>query len=229
MKAVIVDDERLARLELKRLLAAHPHVNVAGEAAGALEALSLIRAAQPDVVLLDIQLPEMTGFDLLERLADDLPHVIFTTAYDQHAIRAFEVNALDYLLKPVAPERLARALERVPLAPMPRQLGRVFVRDGERCWVVSLPDIRVFESEGNYARVYFGHEHPLIRRSLDALEQQLDPVMFIRANRRQILNVSWVEQAVMGGGGTLTATLRGGMTVDLSRRQSQRFRERFGL
>jgi two-component system LytT family response regulator len=228
VSAVIVDDERLARAELKRLLARHPHVTIAGEAAGAGQAVSMIRAERPDLVFLDIQLPGMSGFDVLEQLEGDLPHVIFTTAYDQYAIRAFEVNALDYLLKPVAPERLALALERVPLAP-PRDAARIFVRDGERCWVVRLSDVRLFESEGNYARVYFGNERPLIRRSLDALEQQLDAATFVRANRRQIVNLSSIERASLKPGGTLMATLRGGTTVELSRRQSRRLRGRFGL
>lgn len=228
MKAVIVDDERLARAELRRLLDAHPHIQIAGEAADAPEALRLIRDTRPDLILLDIQMPGMSGFDLLERLEGHVPHVIFTTAYDQHAIRAFEINALDYLLKPVAPERFAEALSRVPERRSPPATP-VFVRDGCRCWIVQQADIRLFESEGNYVRVHFANERPLIRRSLDLLEQQLDAEMFFRANRRQILNLACVERTIIDEGAMLTVILRGGNEVELSRRQSLRFRERFHL
>ena len=167
MKALVIDDERLARLELRRLLAAHPEVEIVGEARGGEEALALISKLGPDVIFLDIQMPGMSGFDLLERL-EDLPQVIFTTAYDEYAIKAFEVNALDYLLKPIPPARLAAALAKVrPRADKPR-LEQVFVRDGDRCWIVRLTDIFLLESEGNYTRVCFGSERPLIRRSLNA-------------------------------------------------------------
>jgi two-component system, LytTR family, response regulator len=166
MKALVIDDERLARLELRRLLAAHPAVEIAGEARDGEEALAMIAKLEPDVIFLDIQMPGMSGFDLLERL-EDLPQVIFTTAYDEYALKAFEVNALDYLLKPVAPARLAAALARVRPRTEPARLEQVFVRDGDRCWIVRLPDIFLLESEGNYTRVYFGSERPLIRRSLN--------------------------------------------------------------
>jgi len=177
MKALIVDDERLARLELRRLLAEHPEVEVAGEVRGGEEALSMMPQLAPDLLFLDIQMPGMTGFELLEHL-EDLPQVIFTTAYDEYAIKAFEINALDYLLKPIVPARLAAALARVRPRSDRGRLEQVFVRDGERCWIVRIPDIFLLESEGNYTRVYFGAERPLIRRSLNALQEQLDPACF---------------------------------------------------
>src|SRR6266853_1066550 len=133
MKALIVDDERLARLELRRLLTEHPEIEIAGEARGGEEALSMIPQLSPDLLFLDIQMPGMTGFELLEQL-EDLPQVIFTTAYDEYAIKAFEVNALDYLLKPIVPARLTAALERVRPRVAPTIPEQVFVRDGERCW-----------------------------------------------------------------------------------------------
>jgi two-component system, LytTR family, response regulator len=193
MKALIIDDERLARVELKRLLGAHPEVEVVGEARSGEEALAMIAKLDPDLIFLDIQMPGMTGFDLLERL-DDLPQVIFTTAYDEYALKAFEVNALDYLLKPVIPARLAAAIARVRPQTEPARLEQVFVRDGDRCWIVRLPEIFLLESEGNYTRVYFGRERPLIRRSLNALEGQLDPAMFFRAGRKEIVNLKWIEK-----------------------------------
>ena len=228
MKAVIVDDERLARVELRRLLAAHPEVEVAGEARGGEEALSLIPKLAPDLIFLDVQMPGMSGFELLEQL-DDLPQVIFTTAYDAFALKAFEVNALDYLLKPVHPERLAAAIAKVRPRAEPARLEQVFVRDGERCWIVPLPDIFLLESEGNYTRVNFGKERPLIRRSLNALEEQLDPAMFFRAGRKEIVNLRWIERVDLGIAGGLMVTLKGGRQVEMSRRQSARLREAMSL
>src|SRR5689334_8593251 len=219
MKALIIDDERLARLELRRLLAEHPEVEVAGEARTGDEALTLIPQLAPELLFLDIQMPGMTGFELLERL-EDVPQVIFTTAYDRYAIQAFEVNALDYLLKPIAPKRLAGALAKVRPRPDRTRLEQVFVRDGDRCWIVRLPDIFLLESEGNYTRLYFGAERPLIRRSLNALEEQLDPNLFFRAGRKEIINLKWIDKVDIAVGGGLAVTLRGGRTVEMSRRQS---------
>jgi two-component system LytT family response regulator len=228
MRALIVDDERLARAELARLLAVHPEIEIAGEARSGEEALELIGKLVPDLIFLDIQMPGMTGFELLERL-DDVPQVIFTTAYDQYAIHAFEVSALDYLLKPIAPNRLAAALAKLRPRPEHSRLEQVFVRDGDRCWIVRLTDIFLLESEGNYTRLHFGSERPLIRRSLNALEEQLDPNLFFRAGRKEIINLKWIDKVDIGLNGGLTVTLRGGLTVDMSRRQSMRLREILSL
>ena len=228
MKAIIIDDERLARAELRRLLVAHPEIEIVGEACNGEEALALIGQTSPDLLLLDVQMPGMTGFDVLERL-DDIPQVIFTTAYDAYAIKAFEVNALDYLMKPIAPARLATALAKVRPRSGPTRLERVFVRDGDRCWIVALPDIFLLESEGNYTRVCFDGQRPLIRRSLNALESQLDPAVFFRANRQQILNLKWIDKVDLGVAGGLSVTLRGGRAVEMSRRQSGRLREILSL
>jgi two-component system LytT family response regulator len=228
MKALIIDDERLARLELRRLLGEHPEVEIVGEARGGEEALALIAKLGPDAIFLDIQMPGMSGFDLLERL-EDLPQVIFTTAYDEYALKAFEVNVLDYLLKPVAPARLAAALARVRPRTEPARLEQVFVRDGDRCWIVRLPDIFLLESEGNYTRVHFASERPLIRRSLNALEEQLDPAMFFRAGRKEIVNLKWIQKVDICVAGGLAVTLRGGRTIEMSRRQSARLREILSL
>jgi two-component system LytT family response regulator len=228
MKALIVDDERLARLELRRLLAEHPEIEVAGEARGGEEALSMIPQLAPDLLFLDIQMPGLTGFELLERL-EDLPQVIFTTAYDEYAIKAFEVNALDYLLKPIVPSRLAAALGRVRPRSDRGRLEQVFVRDGGRCWIVRIPDIFLLESEGNYTRVYFGTERPLIRRSLNTLQEQLDPAVFFRAGRKEIVNLKWIDKVDIAIAGGLLITLRGGRTVEMSRRQSTRLREILSL
>jgi two-component system LytT family response regulator len=228
MKAVIIDDERLARVELRRLLADHPEVQVAGEARAGEEALEVISSAAPDLIFLDIQMPGMSGFELLERL-EDVPQVIFTTGYDEYAIQAFEVNALDYLMKPIAPARLAAAIARVRARHPKSRLEQVFVRDGERCWIVRLADVFLMESDGNYTRLCFGSDRPLIRRSLSALEEQLDPAIFFRANRKQIVNLKWVQETAAGIGGALAVTLRGGREVEISRRAAARLREVMSL
>jgi two-component system LytT family response regulator len=223
MKAAIVDDERLARVELRRLLRAHPEIEVVGEARSGNEAIALLRAAMVDVLFLDIQMPGMTGFDVLEAL-EDVPQVIFTTAFDHYAIRAFDVNALDYLTKPIVPARLAAALARLRPCPQIARLDQVFVRDGDRCWIVRLPDVSLLESEGNYTRLHFGSERPLIRRSLDALEAALDSAMFFRANRRQMVNLRAIQRTSIVHGDVLVVELRSGVTVELSRRQGSRLR-----
>jgi two-component system LytT family response regulator len=228
MTAVIVDDERLARVELRRLLRAHPEIEIAGEARTGSEALSVLHTTKPDVLFLDIQMPGMSGFDLLERL-NDVPQVIFTTAFDQYALRAFEVNALDYLTKPIAPARLAAALTRLrPPAPSAR-LNQIFIRDGDQCWIVRLADVFLLESEGNYTRVHFGRERPLIRRSLDGLERALDPRVFFRANRRQMINLRAIQRTSVGPEGLLVVELRDDRTVKLSRRHGARLRSLLSL
>ncbi len=229
MRALLVDDERLARVELKRLLAAHPFVEIAGEASDAGQARQLIGEVEPDLLFLDIQMPGEDGFALLESL-DRSPAVIFTTAYDQFALRAFEVSALDYLVKPIVPERLAAAVAkcRASLSPA-RKLDKVFVKDGERCWFVRVADLVLLESEGNYTRLYFGTERPLILRSLAQLEARLDPAMFFRASRRHLINLRWVEAVEPAVSGALAVRLRGGHSVEMSRRQSQRFKDTLAL
>ena len=243
MNVLIVDDERVARLEMRRLLEPHPDITIVGEASNADEAEARLNELAVDLLMLDIKMPSASGFDLLERL-DRVPLLIFTTAFDEHALRAFEVNALDYLLKPIRPERLAAALDRVRTAwaasPGAARPGggasakravtdRVFLRDGERCFVVAIGDIACFEGEGNYARVYVGGHRPLIRSSLAALESRLDPAVFFRASRKHLINVRLIEQVTPDVDDTYTVRLRGGIEAAISRRNSRRFRDQMGL
>jgi two-component system LytT family response regulator len=222
VKALIVDDERLARAELRRLLAAHSDIEIVGEAAHADEARDRIAQLAPDLLLLDIEMPGANAFDLLASL-DAAPAVIFTTAFDAHAVRAFEVSALDYLLKPIDPVRLAAAIERALEAFRPAaSIDRVFVRDGDRCWFVRLSDVPVIESEGNYARLDIPGQ-PLLPRSLAYLEARLQPGFF-RASRRHLVNLKLVDRVEAVPGGGLVLILPGGKEVEMSRRAAQRFR-----
>lgn len=238
MRTLIIDDERLARKELNSLLEEYEQIEVAGEAANADEALELINTTQPDLLFLDIQMPGKTGFELLEML-DNVPKVIFTTAYDEFALKAFEVNALDYLLKPIQPERLKESLsklpepekESLPLATNPRLTleDQVFVKDGDKCWFVSLSNIRLFESDGNYIKVYFDANRPMIHKSLNALDEKLDQRHFFRASRKHIVNLSWVESIEPWFNGGLMVRLKGGDKVEVSRRQAAKFKEMMSL
>lgn len=240
MKALIVDDERLARHELRRLLKAFPSITVVGESRNAEEAVEAVGTLHPDLLFLDIRMPGGSGFDLLERL-DRVPEVIFTTAYDTFAVRAFEVNALDYLVKPIESERLAAAIEKAEaqLRSASRtdqgrraRLGpgdRVFVRDGERCWLVRLGEVFLFESEGNYTRLCFEAERPLVHRSLKHLDERLDPRGFFRANRRQIVNLKRVATLEPIEQGRLIARLDNGVEVEISRRRARQFRQAMSL
>ncbi len=240
MKALLIDDERLARAELRRLLRAHPEIEIVGEAANAAQAEGKISALRPDLIFLDVQMPGRTGFELLADLPD-APRVIFTTAYDQYALKAFDFGALDYLLKPIEPARLAQALARVlaeteTAAPATSPSGllgaddQVFLKDGDRCWLVRLSDIRLLESEGNYARVYFAENRPLIPRSLQALEARLDPQLFFRVSRQHIINLRAVGKVEPWfDGGLLLRLGENDPEVKVARRRAQELRDRLSL
>jgi two-component system LytT family response regulator len=239
MKALIIDDERLARKELTTLLADIPDIEIVGEAHNADDAFEKIQNLKPDLLFLDIQMPGKTGFDLLEML-DKVPQVIFTTAYDEYALKAFDVNALDYLLKPIQKERLLESVKKLtseqPEDPSPAQEPRrltgndqVFVKDGERCWFVRLSEVRLFESEGNYIKVYFEGNRPMIHKSLNALDEKLDDRTFFRASRKHIINLSWIDKIEPWFNGGLMVQLRGGDNVEVSRRQAARFKDMMSL
>jgi two-component system LytT family response regulator len=243
-RAIIIDDERLARNELRKLLGDHAEIEIIAEATNAEEGKQKIEEMQPDLIFLDIQMPGKTGFDLLTEL-ERAPHVIFTTAYDEYALKAFEVNALDYLLKPVEPKRLADALLKlenidekensqsgdhgIPQRGILTDHDQVFVKDGERCWFVKLADIRLFESVGNYAKVYFSTNKPLILKSLNALEERLDEKVFFRANRKHIVNLRMIEKVEPYFNGGLLLEIKGGEKVEVSRRQAVKFKEMMSL
>jgi two-component system LytT family response regulator len=241
-RAIIIDDERLARNELKKLLGDYPEIEVVDEAANVDEGIQKIELHNPDLIFLDIQMPGKTGFDLLREL-NRTPEVIFTTAYDEYALRAFEVNALDYLLKPIEPKRLADAIHKLDEEDVTEESesggafnksilsenDQVFVKDGERCWFVKLSEIRMFESVGNYAKVFFGPNKPLILKSLNALEERLDEKVFFRANRKHIVNLRMIEKVEPYFNGGLLLEIHGGEKIEVSRRQAVKFKEMMSL
>lgn len=240
MKALVIDDERLARKELISLLSQFPKIEIVGEAVNADDAQEKIDTLKPDILFLDIQMPGKNGFELLESL-DIVPKVIFTTAYDEYALKAFEVNALDYLLKPIQKERLEECVQKIldgelaekqQNADIHYKLGlkdQVFVKDGDKCWFVRLSNVRLFESDGNYIKVYFDNFKPMIHKSLNALDKKLDDRSFFRASRKHIINLSWVESIESWFNGGLLVKMKGGEKVEVSRRQASKFKDMMSL
>lgn len=240
MRTIIIDDERLARNELRRLLEKHPGIEIIDEAANGNEAVEKIEALNPDLVFLDIQMPGKDGFEVLSSLKDAIPEVIFTTAYDEYALKAFEFHAADYLLKPIEPTRLAEAIKRLEIdnredseaptkmEPSGKVLGaddQIFVKDGDKCWFIKLGTVRLFESLGNYVRIYFENNKPLVLRSLNSLEERLDPDLFFRANRKHIINLQMIQSIEPYFSGGLLVKLATGEKIEISRRQAIRFKE----
>jgi two-component system LytT family response regulator len=238
IQAILVDDEKLAREGLKNLLKEFPEVQIIGEASNADEALELIDKLKPQLVFLDVQMPEKTGFDLLEDLIET-PAIIFTTAYDEYALKAFEVNALDYLLKPVIKERLAEAVQKAKKQIEEQQLNKnrqmllptekVFIRDGDRCWYIKLEDIRIIESAGNYAKIYFDKYQPLIHRTLNSLDERLSDQLFFRANRQQIINLNFLDKIEPFFNSGFLFYMKDGTKIEVSRRQAVKFKEKMSL
>lgn len=239
IRAVIVEDSRLARNELKELLKKYDDITLVGEAENVDEGYELIQAENPDLLFLDINMPEKDGFELLEML-DEVPMTIFTTAFDEYAIKSFEYNTLDYLLKPVNEKRFAMALEKVRAkietskrdSDKTKKLtegSQIFIKDGESCWLVKIGDISLFEIVGNYTRVFFDDKKPLLYKSLNQVEEKLPEDTFFRANRQQIVNTNFIENVVPWFNGKLKLTLRNGEEVEVSRRQSYIFKDRMSL
>lgn len=251
MTALIVDDERLAREELRGLLLGNDNVEVCGEAASAKAALEMVQELKPDVVFLDVEMPGMNGFDFLEVLPAPHPHIIFVTAYDAFAVRAFEVNALDYLMKPVHPERLTAALAKICVKEDAEgeatdeedvsdenetagerpfcEEDRIFVKDGERCWFIPIAELRLLETDGNFTRLHMPNGKPLLYRTLNSLEERLPESMFIRANRSQIVNMRHIKDMQPWFSGGVKAVMTDGTEVEFSRRQTRTLKSRTGL
>ncbi|MCE2740981.1 MAG: response regulator [Sphingobacteriales bacterium] len=238
ISTIIVDDERLAREGLKSLLLKIPDIQIVAEAENVDEALDLIEKLKPQLVFLDIQMPEKSGFDLLEELIET-PAIIFTTAYDEYALKAFEVNALDYLLKPIEQDRLNDAISKIKKQIEDLKVDRlrskllphekVFLRDGDKCWYISLNEIRLIESAGNYAKIHFDKFQPLIHRTLNSLDERLSDDTFFRANRQQIINLNFLDKIEPFFNAGFLFYMKDGSKIEVSRRQAVKFKELKGL
>jgi two-component system LytT family response regulator len=236
IKVVIIDDERLAREEVKRALQFYEDFVLIGEAENADDAKILIETEMPDLIFLDIQMPEKSGFDLLESL-DNVPAVLFITAYDQYAIQAFEVSALDYLMKPIREERFAKAIQKIREAiNMKSSLNdslakdrKIFIKDGEKRFFIQLDEIYLIESLENYTRLFFQDKKALQRRSLRQWEEMLDKNIFFRINRTEIINTQYIQEVKTTFGGRLEVKLKTGELLEVSNRQSARFRNQNGI
>lgn len=243
IRTLIVDDERLAREELKSMLKDFPDIEVIAEAKNGDEGIQLITEKRPDLVFLDVSMPGMTGFEMIKQL-DEIPNVIFITAYDEFALKAFEVSALDYLLKPVESERLKEAVRKIQdkddfssdIAITPNRQNRfltisdkVFIKDGERTWFVEISKIRKLESEGNYVKIYFDTFKPMVLRTLNSFEERLHPEDFFRASRKHLVNIHWIDTVENWFNGGLLLTLRDGEKIEVSRRQAIKFKDELGF
>jgi len=233
LRAIIIDDEPLAVAELQRMLQPYPQVEIIATATRSADALQKIRQLNPDVIFLDINMPEMNGFQLLEVL-DETPEVIFITAYDEFAVKAFEVNALDYVLKPVNGERLAEAIKKLTLPQLenkPRLEAdkKIFIKDGEQCFFIPLKDIMYLESAGNYVKVFFKDKRPMLHRSLNYMEERLPDSIFFRASRQFIINTEFIRSIDPFLNGTLRVTMTNGVVIDISQRQAVKFKDQMGI
>ena len=235
--AIIVEDSRLARNELKDLLKEIPEVEIIAEAENADVAFELISSQNPDLIFLDIQLPGKDGFQLLEML-ENVPMVVFTTAFDEFAIKSFEYNTLDYLMKPINSKRLSQAIEKVKLKPAEKTEkqdkkldleDQIFIKDGEKCWMVKISEIYLFEVEGNYTKVFFRNEKSVLTRSLNVIEKKLPQEKYFRANRNTIFNINYIQNIENWFSGNLMIKLPNDNQVEISRRQAVLFKEIYGI
>jgi two-component system, LytTR family, response regulator len=242
MRALIVDDEPLSRERIRMLLRAHPEVHIVDECGDGSSAVTLIHQLKPDVVFLDVQMPELDGFDVLEQINSAvMPAVIFVTAYDSYAIRAFDVNAVDYLLKPVDPARLTVALERarsgvgregtteqllsaVEAFKRPRYRTRVVVRDQKGAFFLPVEKIEWLEAADNYVRLHANGTSYLVRDTLKAMEATLDPERFVRVHRSAIVNLDRIDRVEPWSRGEYAILLRDGKRLTSSRAYGGAFR-----
>lgn len=237
IKTILIDDEPLAIAELKTMLLQHSDITVIDTALQADEAIHKIKTQQPALIFLDINMPGKSGFDLLQELYEDTPHVIFVTAYDQFALKAFDVNALDYILKPVNADRLAEAIDKVKKQILQTTTNqnrltidkRIFIKDGDRCFFVPLSDIYLIESVGNYARIFYQNKKPLLHKSLNYLEHRLPESHFFRAGRQHIINIHFIKEIHPFFNNALQVEMQDGNKIDISQRQSVKFKEIMGI
>jgi len=241
-RTIIIDDERLAREELRMLLKEYQEIEVVGEAINGFDGIEKIKELNPDLIFLDVSMPGMNGFEMLKQL-EDIPQVVFVTAHDEFALQAFENQALDYILKPIDPDKIAQVVKKIASensyedeqlfnSRKSRKLtenDKVFIKDGEKCWFIELKEVRMMESDGNYVKVYFKTFRPMVLRSLNSFEERLDNEVFFRANRKFIINLNHVVAIENWFNGGLKVEISSGEKIEVSRRQAIRFREIFSL
>jgi len=236
MKAIIVEDSRLARLELKKMLESFPEIEIIAESGDPDEAIDIINSNKPDLLFMDIQMPGKNGFEVLDSLTQQ-PNVIFTTAFDDYAVQSFEYDAVDYLLKPIEKERLKQSIKKLTSSKnealnksLPLDIdSSVFVKDGEQCWMVNLNKVSMFESCGNYTHIHFDGNRPMIHKSLNQLEKRLPSELFFRANRQQIINLKCIKKVEPWINGNLQLTLINDTAIEISRRHTSRFKNLLSL
>jgi two-component system LytT family response regulator len=249
IRALIVDDEPLARRRIRRMLARHPDVEIVGDCATGREAIAVIRKQPPDLVFLDVQMPEFDGFAVLEAIsADAMPLVIFVTAHDQYAVRAFKVHALDYLLKPFDRQRFDEALQHArtrltsdhrdinrralalleELRAQSSHMERMVIKAGGRAFFLKTDEIDWVEAEGKYVRLHVGKESYLVREAISTLESQLDPKKFLRIHRSTIVNIDRVRELQPWFHNEYRVILRDGTELMLSRSCRKRLSELLG-
>jgi two-component system, LytTR family, response regulator len=235
IRTLIVDDEPLPRTNLSVLLRLDPEIEIVGECDSGVEALAEIRHAKPDLLFLDVQMPECDGFDVLEQLVKDLPPaIVFVTAYDQYALRAFEAGALDYLLKPFDDARFDRALDRAKQRiargkDQPKRLERLAIKSVGQVWFVKISEIDWIEAADYYACLHVGARTHLLRRSMAELEQELDPNVFSRIHRSTIVNLERVRGLRLGEDGEYEVLLEDGTRLRLSQRYRRQLQSRMGI
>ncbi len=235
IRALVVDDEPLARTNIAVLLGEDPDIEMTGECGSGVEALAEIRSAKPDLVFLDVQMPECDGFDVLELLGRGLPSaIVFVTAYDQYALRAFEAGALDYILKPFDNARFKRALDRAKERIRngkhePRETGRIAVKSSGEVTFLQAREIDWIEAADYYACLHIGTKTHLLRRSMSELEQELDESIFCRIHRSTIVNLDRVRSLKLNVDGEYEVLLESGTRLRLSRRYRKQLQSRLGV
>ena len=250
IRALLVDDESLAREMIREMLDGDPDVEVIGECVNGHEAVEFIETETPDLIFLDVQMPELGGFEVLEKIPKErMPHIIFVTAYDQYAVRAFEVHALDYLLKPFDRERFQAAWQRAKaqiirekngaldqriialleeLKAGPKYLERLVIKSGGRVFFLDTEDIDWIEAEGNYVSVHTGKKSHLLRETISSLEAQLDPKKFIRIHRSSIVKIDRIQELQPWFHGEYKIILHDGTQLTLSRNYRENLHEALG-
>jgi two-component system LytT family response regulator len=249
IRVLIVDDEPLARERIRDLLASASDVEIIGECSNGKEAVAAIREKAPDLLFLDVQMPHLDGFGVVGEVGiEQMPMTIFVTAYDRHALRAFEVHALDYLLKPFDAERFVKALERARSQLEHRQgkmdqrleallsdvqtrakpLERIMIKSSGRIFFLRIDEIDYIEAAGNYVRLHVGKEDHLLRETMSSLENRLDPRKFLRIHRSTIVNIESIQELQLLFHGEYAVILRNGTQLTLSRGYRDKLEEHFG-